>query len=404
MKVICDRGALMDAVNSVAGVVPTRTPTPALSCVKLVARKVGSAGELTLSGTDAETSLHLTLTQVDVQQAGEVAVPADKLRAIISAEDGEPTLTIETEGDQCHIRGTNAHFRVFAYPAKDFPAMPDFGAAVSGSGPDPAKAVFTQSAAGLMELVSRTVFATARETSRYAINGVLLKRNGKKLEMVATDGRRLALSRSELTGASAKGDAVTCIIPTKALNIVMKLARDPEENVRMAISDTRIFFAFEPASPAGGSKETDKHPAPRAVLSSVLVEGTFPPYEDVIPKDQDKKVVASRDELGSAVRKASVLTNEESRGVRMAFTSKDKKLTLSSRAPEMGESEISIGLSKFEGDDIEISFNPTFITDVLKVIPEQDVIVELKAPNRPGLIRLANNEFVYVVMPVNLPT
>ena len=132
MKVICDRGALLDAVNNVAGVVPQRTPTPALSCVKLVARKVGSAGELTLSGTDAETSLHLTLTQVDVQKPGEVAVPADKLRAIISAEDGEDTLTIETEGDQCHIRGTNAHFRVFAYPSKDFPAMPDFAAAAGG--------------------------------------------------------------------------------------------------------------------------------------------------------------------------------------------------------------------------------------------------------------------------------
>ncbi len=403
MKVICDRGALLDAVNNVAGVVPQRTPTPALSCVKLVARKVGSAGELTLSGTDAETSLHLTLTQVDVQHPGEVAVPADKLRAIISAEDGEPTLTIETEGDQCHIKGTNAHFRVFAYPAKDFPAMPDFVAAAGGTGPDPAKAVFTQSAGALLEQVSRTVFATARETSRYAINGVLLKRNGKKLEMVATDGRRLALSRSELTGSNAKGDAVTCIVPTKALNIMMKLARDPEENIRMAISDTRIFFAFEPTTPAGG-KDPDKLPAPRAVLSSVLVEGTFPPYEDVIPKDQDKKVTAGRDELSSAVRKASVLTNEESRGVRMAFTSKDKRLKLSSRAPEMGESEISIALSKYEGDDIEISFNPTFITDVLKVVPEQDVIMELKAPNRPGLIRLANNEFVYVVMPVNLPT
>ncbi|HVU65024.1 MAG TPA: DNA polymerase III subunit beta, partial [Phycisphaerales bacterium] len=205
MKVICDRGALLDAVNHVASVVPQRTPTPALSCVKLVARKVGSAGELTLSGTDAETSLHLTLTAVDVQKPGEVAVPADKLRAIVSAEDGEPTLTLETEGDQCHIKGTNAHFRVFAYPAKDFPAMPDFNAAVGGTGPDPAKAVFTQQAGALMDLVQRTVFATARETSRYAINGVLMKREGKKLEMVATDGRRLAVSRAQLTGTSAKG-------------------------------------------------------------------------------------------------------------------------------------------------------------------------------------------------------
>jgi DNA polymerase-3 subunit beta len=339
-----------------------------------------------------------------VQKAGEVSVVAERFRAIVAAENDEGTLTVETDGDNCHIRGTNAHFRVPAYPAKDFPAMPDFAATVAGTGADPAKAVFTQSAAAMLELVSRTVFATARETSRYAINGVLLKREGKKLEMVATDGRRLAVARAQLTGTSAKGDAVTCIIPSKALNIFTKLARDPEENVRIAVSDSRVYFSFEAATAGKDSKDSEKAGTSRAVLSSVLVEGSFPPYEDVIPKDQDKRVVAGRDDLSSAVRKASVLTNEESRGVRLAFTSKDKRLKLSSRAPEMGESEISISLSKFEGDDIEISFNPTFITDVLKVIPDQDVIVELKAPNRPGLIRLTNNEFVYVVMPVNLPT
>ncbi len=404
MKVICDRGALMDAINSVAGVVPARTPTPALSCVKITARKVGGAGELTLAGTDAETSLHLTLTQVDVQKPGEVAVPADKLRAIISAEDNEPTLTLETEGELMHIRGTNAHFRVFAYPAKDFPPMPDFASAAAGSGPDPAKAVFSHQSSALLELVQRTVFATARETSRYAINGVLLKRDGKKLEFVATDGRRLAVSRSQLTGASAKGETVACIVPTKALNILQKIARDPDENVRVAVGDSRIFFAFDSGGPGGaGGKDPDKAPAPRAVLSSVLVEGAFPPYEDVIPKDQDKRVLAGRDELQSAVRKASVLTNEESRGVRLSFTGKDKRLKLSSRAPEMGESEISIDLQNYEGEDIEISFNPAFITDVLRVVPEQNVIVELKASNKPGLIRSATNDFVYVVMPVNLP-
>lgn len=410
MKVICDRGALMDAINLVAAVVPGRTPTPALSCVKLTAKKTGGVGELILAGTDAETSLHVTVSHVDVTQPGQVAVPADKLRQIVSAEDNEPTLTLETEGDQCHIRGADAHFRVFAYPAQDFPPMPDFAAAISGSGPEAAKSVFTQSAGGLMDLVSRTVFATARETSRYAINGVLLKREGKKLEMVATDGRRLALSRSQISGG-AKGDATSapsqCIVPTKALNVLAKLSRDPEETVRIAITDSRIFFAFDVAGPGGGKdadkKDADKGAAPRAVLSSSLVEGAFPPYEDVIPKDQDKKVLADRDALGSAVRKASVLTNEESRGVRMAFTKSDKRLKLSSRAPEMGESEISVDLAQYDGEDIEISFNPTFITDVLRVVGDQQVIVELKAPNKPGLIRSSNNDFVYVVMPVNLP-
>jgi DNA polymerase-3 subunit beta len=417
MKVICDRGALLDAVNLVAAVVPARTPTPALSCVKLVARKTGGgggAGELILSGTDAETSLSITVIHVDVQTAGQCAVPADKLRAIVSAEDGDPTLTIETEGganDQVHIKGANAHFRVFGFPAADFPALPDLQGTLAGEGGAAPKSVFTQNAGALLDLVARTVFATARETSRYAINGVLLKRDGKKLEMVATDGRRLALSRAQITGGGGGGkdkESVACIIPTKALGVLQKLARDPEENVRLVITDSRIFFAFEiPGSGGDGKGKKDEGsslPTARAVLSSTLVEGAFPPYDDVIPKDQDKKITANRDDLGAAVRKASVLTNEESRGVRMAFTSSNKRLKLSSRAPEMGDSEIDVDLSSYEGEDIEISFNPTFITDVLKVVTENEVIVELKAPNKPGLIRSSTNDFLYVVMPVNLPT
>jgi DNA polymerase-3 subunit beta len=417
MKVICDRGALLDAVNLVASVAPTRTPTPALSCIKLTARKLaGGGGELVLAGTDAESSLSIAISHVDVQQPGMAAVPGDKLRAIVSAEDGEPTLTIETDGDQVHIKGQNAHFRVFGFPPADFPPLPDLQQTLSGeAGPAP-KTVFTQPAGSLLELVNRTSFATARETSRYAINGVLLKRDGKKLEMVATDGRRLAVSRAQVTGVGGGKDKdnVACIIPTKALGILSKLARDPEETVRVAITDTRIFFAFELAvgdEPKEGKKgkggaspaAAGESATPRAVLSSTLVEGTFPPYEDVIPKEQDKKITAGRDELGSAVRKASVLTNEESRGVRMAFTAGDKRLKLSSRAPEMGESEINVDLSSYEGEDIEISFNPTFITDVLKVVSEAEVIIELKATNKPGLIRSSNNDFLYVVMPVNLP-
>jgi DNA polymerase III subunit beta len=413
MKVICDRGALMDAVNLVAAVVPSRTPTPALSCIKLTARK-GTAGgkdgggELVLSGTDAENSLSVTVAHVDVAQPGTVAISADKLRQIVSAEDNEPTLTIDVTGDQCTIKGSNAFFKVYAYPAQDFPAMPDFAAALAGTGADAAKSVFSQSAGALMNLVSRTMFATARETSRYAINGVLLKRDGKKLEMVATDGRRLAVSRAAI-GSQAKGESgpqsanMQCIVPTKALSILNKLARDPEEIVRVAVTDSRIYFAFEAPAVDGGKGAKADAAAQRAILSSTLVEGSFPPYEDVIPKDQDKQVVADRDGLNSAVRKASVLTNEESRGVRLSFSKAGKRLTLSSRAPELGESEISVDLASYEGDDIDISFNPTFIADVLRVVTEQQVIIELKASNKPGLIRSSNNDFVYVVMPVTLP-
>lgn len=393
MKVICDRGALLDAINLISGAVAARTPKVQLTCVKFTASKQGNAGEVTLVATDAEISLRLRLAQVDVQKPGEALIPADKLRQIVSAEDSEPTLTVESENEIVHIRGQDAHFKVFGYQVADFPPVPDIADIVAGNDGTKAKAVFTQNSGLLSGTVARTLFATARENSRYAINGVLMKRDGKKLEMVATDGRRLALCRSSLSGGGDKdAKTISCIVPTKALNMLQRLLGNPDEAVQIAITDNQVFFAV------GGAAKGD---APHSVLSSTLVEGAFPPYEDVIPKDQDKKVTFDRDVLSSAVRRAALLTNEESRGVRMNFQSKKKHLELSSRAPEMGEAKVDIDLAGYEGDDIEIGFNPTFITDALKVISDPQVIMELKAPNKPGVVK-SGGDFVYVVMPVNL--
>lgn len=393
MKVICERQALLAAVNNVASVVPARTPQPALSCLRLVATKTAGIGELQLSGTDGETSLQLSLAQVDVAQPGVAVLSADKLRQIVQAVEKEPTLTIETDNDVAVIRGATSRFKIFSQPSDQFPDIPDFAKAASG-----ARSVFSHTAGSMLALVNRTVFATARETSRYAINGVLLKRDGKKLEMVATDGRRLALARATLKGGQDKSDGATsCIIPTKALNLFSRLVSGPEDTIRVALTDNRIFFAFEDVIEAKKGESR-----PRAVLSSTLVEGAFPPYEDVIPKDHDKKVVVAREELAAAVREASILTNEESRGVRMAFAGKGNTLKLTSRAPEMGESEIDVPLSSYAGDDLEISFNPQFLADALKTIDDAEVQIELKAGNKPGVLR-SGPDFLYVVMPVNLP-
>lgn len=391
MKVICDRAALLNAANLVSGVVAQRTPKPQLTCVKIAATKTGKAGALVLSATDAEIALRLTLMQVDVQQPGEALIPADKLRQITSAEDQDPTLTLESEGDDCHIKGQSAHYRVLGYPAADFPPIPG----VDGPSSQEAKPQIHCAAGVLASMIARTVFATARETTRYAINGVLLKRDGKKLELVATDGRRLALTRQQLP-AEKDAAAVQCIIPTKALATLQKLIHSPDDHLSIAVTNNQVIFRIGPASAKDG-------PAP-AILASNLVEGAFPPYEEVIPKDQDKKVTFDREALSSAVRRAALLTNEESRGVRFSFKGAEKRLELSSRAPEMGEANVSVPVSSYEGEPIDIGFNPSFITDALKVISETEVILELKAPNRQGLVRTgtAGSDFLYVVMPVNL--
>lgn len=369
MKVICDRAALLDAVTLVGGVVVSRTPTPVLLCIRLSAKD----GELTLAATDLEVGLRLSVDQVEVQDEGEALLPADKLAQIVRASD-DPTLTIETDDHTVHIRGADSHFKVYGYDPKEAPEIRDFDNVTVDCEIDSTE---------LHRLINRTLFAAAAEHSRYAINGVLFDRDGKKIRMVATDGRRLALASGECQSNEGKS---SCIIPTKALNLVNKLIADEDVSVRIAVEESQALFSIGEGSNA-------------AVLSTNLVEGAFPPFEDVIPRDLDKKVAFDPQSLSSAIRRAALLTNEESKGVRLTFDK--EQLTLTSRAPEMGEAEIHLDLNNYEGDPVEIGFNPGFITDALKVVDSKDVVFELKASNKPGVIRIGN-DFTYVVMPVNL--
>lgn len=394
MKIVCDRNALFDAVSVVSGVVNTRSPKPQLACIKLTATGSQKAGALLLEATDGEVAVRISTMAVQVVQPGAALIPADKLRQILSAEDNDATLTLETDADSCTITGADAHFTVYGYPAGDFPELPSFADIAGGkTGPKP-KDVFHAQSGVLIGLINKTLFAAARENTRYAINGVLMKRDGKKLEMVATDGRRLALCRGTVPGgAKSDGPAASCIIPSKALTLLQKLADDANEPITVAITESQAVFAI------GGSETTGE--GARATLATSLVEGTFPPYEDVIPQDQDKKATFDKAVLSSAVKRAALLTNEESRGVRLSFKGQAKQLQLASRAPEVGEATITVELPSYDGDDVEIGFNPQFIAEALRVVPENEVILELKSTNKPGLLK-AGNDFLYVVMPVNL--
>jgi len=365
LKVICDRGALLNALNLVGHVVVQRTPKPVLGCVKVTAQ----TDALILAATDAETAIRITSRRVEVQQPGEALIPAEKLSQIVR-ESVDPTLTLEVEEDAAHIRAQDSHFKIFVHNAEDFPPLPE----------SDGKADFEISAAKLHKLIAQTLFATARESSRYAINGVLFERDGKKLVVVATDGRRLALAKGDCK--QAKGDNRSAIVPTKAMATMQHMFQDPDQTVGVRIADNQIIFTSDDA-----------------MLASNLVEGNFPPYQDVVPRDGDRKATLGTDVLASGVRRAALLTNEESKGVRLAF--KPEGLTLSSRAPEMGEAQINLEMADYSGEPIDIGFNPHFIVDALKIVDMEQVTIELKAANKPGLLR-CGPDFLYVIMPVNL--
>jgi DNA polymerase-3 subunit beta len=222
--------------------------------------------------------------------------------------------------------------------------------------------------------------------TRFAINGVLFEKKGKKLSLVATDGHRLAQTRDDISGEGANRD-LSAVVPIKAINLIERLLTDPEQTVSLQFKENRLYVQV--ASETGGVTAT---------MSTSLVEGTFPPYNDVIPKDSDKKVTLNRDRFASAVRRAALLTNEESKGVRLSFSS--GTLSISSRAPEMGEAKIDLPV-EYTGDTIEIGFNPNYLMDALKVADQENVTFEMKTPNKPGLLK-SGPGFLYVVMPVNL--
>ena len=370
IRAICDRDALVEAMGLITGVVAGRTPTPALQCVRLS----GEDGRLTLAATDGEVSLTLSIDRVDLEDGGEVLIPADKFSQI-ARSCNEATLTIVGDGDSLHVRSSDSRFKVFGFPVSEAPEILVF---------DDVEPDFTVDGSTFRGLMERTVFAAATDHSRYAINGVHLDLQGSQIRLVATNGHRLALSMGPCDSNCEKTD---CIVPTKAMTLLKRLLHDNGGSVSVKIDNGRIIF------------HVDNGAGCTSTLTSNLVEGTFPPFEDVIPKDLDRKAVVNKEALHRAVRRAHLMTNEESRGVRLVFDGNCLKIT--SRAPETGEAEIEVPIESFSGDALEIAFNPVYIMDALKVVEGDDVTIELKKSEKPGLIR-SGTDFVYIIMPVSL--
>ena len=370
IKAVCDRDTLVEAMSLITGGVAARTPTPALQCVRLT----GQDGRLTLAATDTEVSLTLTIDRVDLETDGEVLVPADKLSQIARSCD-DPTLTLIGDDEALLVRSSDSRFKIFGFPISEAPET----LAEEDGEPD-----FTIDGGVFRGLMERTTFAAATDQSRYAINGVLLDLQGSNVRLVATNGHRLALSTGTCDNNTQKQD---CIIPTKAMTLLKRLLREDGGTVSVKVNDGRIVFHIDDGA---GCTST---------LTSNLVEGTFPPFEDVIPKDLDRKAVINAEALNRAIRRAHLMTNEESRGVRLIF--EGDQLQITSRAPETGEAEIVLPIKSFTGDKLEIAFNPIYIMDALKVIGTDEITFELKRSEKPGLIRSGNN-FVYIIMPVSL--
>lgn len=367
MKAEFNRTALSEALSLVASVVPARTPKPILRCVQLSVSKQ----QTRLSATDLEVGISCLISEVSVQQEGQVVIPADKFSAIVR-ESADDVLVLESADGKCIIKGSDSHFTVYEQEANQYPSMPDFDG----------KGDLEISLGVLHGAIKKSLFATAKESTRYALNGVLWEIKGKKLSLVATDGRRLARVRVPMsTTASEKIASAKVIVPAKTMSLLDKIEAGEKDVASVKLVDNQILVNCA-----------------EAVVSSNLVEGNFPKYEDIIPTDYEKKLSLSTEAVASAVRRAALLTSEESRGIRMAIGK--GKIIFSGRAPETGDAEVEMNVD-YKGEPLEVGFNPVFITEVLRVIETADFELELGAADRPGLIK-SGSDFIYVLMPINL--
>ncbi|RKY24530.1 MAG: DNA polymerase III subunit beta [Planctomycetota bacterium] len=365
MKVIAQTAALQEALALVGSIVAARSPKPILRCVKLVAKD----DTLVLMATDLEVGCRFGISAVKVEEPGEVLIPAGQFAGIVRESGGDESLTLETDKEACHVKGAGSHFKIFGFDPAEYPTVTEF----------PGEADFKIPAAVLGDMIGKTLFATAKSHSHYAISGVLWEAQDKSLKLVATDGHRLAQARGNL--ASATKQPRTAIVPAKLMGLIQRLDTAADALIDIRIEENQILVR-----------------SAQATLISSLVQGNFPKYSDVIPKDSDRKATIRTSQFEHRIRQAALLTNEESRGIRLNFG--PESVTLSSRAPETGEAEVQCPI-KLEGEPMEIGFNPVFLVDAMRIMDTDELLVEMNGGGKPAVIK-AGADFLYVLMPVDL--
>ncbi len=368
MKFSISRDALLKPLNLVAGVVERRQTLPVLSNV-LVSLD-GDA--LSLTGTDLEVELVGRITLPEAAESGEVTVPARKLADICKSLPEASRLDFSLDEQRLLLRCGRSRFTLSTLPASDFPNI------------EPAAGVleFSVNQGQLRRLIDRTAFSMAQQDVRYYLNGMLFEVTPKRLRAVVTDGHRLAMATldGELPGVRSE---LQVILPRKGVVELQRLLQDPDAEVKLVLGNS-LFRA----------STSD------FTFTSKLVDGKFPDYERVLPRGTNKTMLGARDDIRAALMRASILSNEKFRGVRLVLSGDN--LQVLANNPEQEEAEETVGV-EYGGERVEIGFNVGYLIDVLGVLGGNEVRVLLSDGNSSVLIDEPGSEgAVYVVMPMRL--
>ncbi len=367
MEFTVKRNALLGELNLVQGVIEKKSTIPILSNILL-----SCAGEhVDITATDLDVSICCGCAAA-VTREGTTTISARRLFDIVRLlpEDAEITCGL-LENDWVELRSGNSQYKIVGLPKENFPSIPEGTAAP-----------VTIDGSVLRAMIQRTMFAITQEESRYSLNGALLVLTPQEIRMVATDGHRLALVCRNMETAGVDAE-IRALIPRKTLVEIQKLIGDQSLMVEFSRDENHLYFGI------GGKK-----------LVSRILAGQFPNYEMVLPRDNDKTIVASTRALNDGIRRAAVMSDEKLRAIRLAISAGNLELTASSA--EAGEAREVVPV-EYEGPSLEIGFNPVYLLDFLGACGTDTVSLSVKDPETQGMLRPGGDgelDYRYIVMPM----
>jgi DNA polymerase-3 subunit beta len=371
MKLTIERSALLKSLGHVQSVVERRNTIPILSNVKVEALD----GRLSLNATDMDLDISEAV-DAEISGPGETTAPAHTLYEIVRKLPEGSQVELETGEDSVlTLRSGRSRFTLSCLPTEDFPVM---------SGGDLPQQ-FSLPAGELRGLIDRTRFAISTEETRYYLNGIYLHaatRDGVDvLRAVATDGHRLASVEMPLPEGAAGMPGV--IVPRKTVGELRKLIDETGEDVTVGLSETKIRFSFDDA-----------------VMTSKLIDGTFPDYERVIPSENDKILDVDCRQFAEAVDRVSAISTEKSRAVKLAVA--PGNLTLSANSPDNGSASEELEVS-YAGEAMEIGFNSRYVLDITQQIEGETAQFVMSDSASPTIIReVGDTSALYVLMPMRV--
>ncbi len=367
MKFTITRERLQEGLAAVGATVPTKTTLPVLANILVEATKDG----VRLSATDLDIAVS-TVVPAEVDAPGAVTVPAKKLLEIVR-ELPSAAIRVTGSGEQrVSIECGRSRFKLLGISKEEFPNFP----AVSFD------KNWKVTASDVLKLVSHVSFATSNEESRPILNGVFWELRSDRMRMVATNGHRLAKMDVPASGGDASADL---IVPPKALEQVRRLF-GPSDELEIAKSDNHLGFR-----------------SGTTLVFTRLIEGPYPNYEQVIPKENDREVTVERDALAAALRRVVVVASDQTHRIRMQFASGAVKLN--GNTPDLGEAQDEVAVT-YDGESIEIGFNANYLLEILKFMPTDEVRMTFKAPERAATVEPVGWDdpasYLCLVMPLRL--